>query len=81
MKTAADRSRQRSRKIIDEKREKSRAKSGSLQNTLTDPKGATFVIFKSYASTHVRKERLSPVSKARMETSQNRFAEKRGMPN
>ena len=40
--------RQRSRKIIEEKREKYRAKNGSLQNTLTDSKGTTFVILKNY---------------------------------
>ena len=43
---AADGGRQRSRKIINGKREKNRAKNGSLQNTSTDSKGTTFVILK-----------------------------------
>ena len=60
---AADGRRQRSRKIIDEKREKYRAKNGSLLNTLTDSKRAAFVILINHTSTPIRKERLSSTSK------------------
>ena len=80
VKRAVDGRRQRSRKIIDEKREKYRAKSGSLRNTSTDSKETTFVILINHASTPIRKERLSPTSKARREASRNRFVEKGGMP-
>ena len=66
---AADGRRQRSRKIIDEEREKYRAKNGSLRNTSTDSKGTAFVILKDRRSAPVRKERLSPTSKARREAS------------
>ena len=45
--------RQRSREIIDEWREKYRAKNGSLRNTSTDSKGTTFVILKNHASTPI----------------------------
>ena len=44
IKRAADGRRQKSRKIIDEEKEKYRAKNGSLGNTSTDSKGADFVI-------------------------------------
>ena len=80
IKRAADRRRQRGHKIIDEKREKYRAKNGSLQNTSTDSKGTTCVILKNHASAPIRKERLSPTSKARREASRNEFMEKGGMP-
>ena len=50
VKRAANGSRQRSQKIIDEEREKNRAKNGSLQNTSTDSKGAAFVILMNHAS-------------------------------
>ena len=76
-KKAADRREQRSRKIINEEREKYRAKNGSLRNT---SKGTTFVILKNHRSAPVRKERLSPTSKARREASRNEFVEKGGMP-
>ena len=76
VKRAADGRRQ---KIIDEEREKNRAKSGSLRNTSTDWKG-TFVILINHASALIRKERLSPASKARREASRNEFVEKGGMP-
>ena len=56
------------------------AKNGSLQNTSTDSKGTTFVILINHASTPIRKERLSPTSKARREASQNEFTEKSRMP-
>ena len=72
--------RQRSRKIIDEEREKCKAKNGSLRNTSTDSKGATFVILINHASVPIRKERLSPTSKARREASRNHFVEKGMMP-
>ena len=80
VKRAADGRRQRSRKIIDEDREKYRAKNGSLRNTSTDSKATTFVILINHASAPIRKERLSPTSKARKETSRNKFVEKGGMP-
>ena len=80
VKRAADGRRQRGRKVIDEEREKYRAKSGSLRNTSTDSKGTTIVILKNHTSAPVRKERLSPTSKARREASRNEFVEKTGMP-
>ena len=64
MNRAADGRRQRSRKIVDEEREKYRAKNGSLWNTSTDSKGTTFVILINHTSAPVRKKRLSPASKA-----------------
>ena len=72
--------RQRGWKIIDEEREKYRAKNGSLRNTSTDSKRTTFVILMNHASAPMRKERLSPTSKARREASRNEFMEKGGMP-
>ena len=45
-----------------------------------DSKGRTFVILKNHAGVPVRKERLSPTSKARREASRNEFVEKSGMP-
>ena len=62
------------------KREKYRAKSGFLQNTSTDLKGANLVILINYASAPVRQKRLSPTSKARREASRNEFMEKGEMP-
>ena len=79
-KKAADGRRKRSLKIINEEREKYRAKNRSLQNTSTDSKGTVFVILKNHTSAPIRKERLSPTSKARREASQNKFVEKSGMP-
>ena len=79
VKRAADGRRQRSRKIIDEEREKYRAKNGSLRNTSTDSKAATFVILTNHASVPIRKERLSPTSKARRKASRNELMEKGGM--
>ena len=38
------------------------------------------MILKNHASAPIRKERLSPTSKARRETSRNKFVEKGGMP-
>ena len=61
------------------KREK-RTKNESLQNTSTDSKGVTFVILINHASAPIRKERLSPTSKARREASRNEFMEKGGVP-
>ena len=80
VKKAADRRRQRSKEIIDEEREKYRAKNGSLRNTSTHSRTATFVILINHVSAPIRKERLSPTSKARREASQNEFMEKGGMP-
>ena len=62
------------------KREKNSAKNGSLRYTLTDLKGATFVILINHASAPIRKDRLSPTSKARREANRNEFVEKGGMP-
>ena len=80
IKIAADGRRQRGWKIINEEREKNKARNGSLQNTSTDSKETTFVILIDHRSTPVRKERLSPTSKARREASRNQFVEKGGMP-
>ena len=77
---AADGTRQRSRKIIGEKKEKYWAKNGFLRNTLTDSKGTTFAILINDASAPIRKERLSPTSKARREASGNEFVEKGRAP-
>ena len=79
MKRVPDGRKQRSREIIDEEREKYRAKNGSLRNTTTDSKGTTFVILINHASASVSKERLSPMSKARREASRNEFMEKGGV--
>ena len=80
VKRAAYGRRQRGRKIINEEREKYRAKNGSLRNTSADSKGAAFVILKNHRSAPIRKKRLSPASKARREASRNEFMEKGGMP-
>ena len=80
VKRAADERRQRNRKIIDEEREKNRAKNGSLRNTSTDSKGMTFVILIDHASAPIKKERLCPTMKARREASQSEFLEKGGIP-
>ena len=77
---AADGRRQRSRKIINEETEKYRAKNGYLRNTLMDSKGTAFVILINHASVPIRRERLSPTSKARREVSRNEFIVKGGMP-
>ena len=45
-----------------------------------DSKGTTSLILINHANVPVRKERLSPTSKARREASQNQFVEKGGMP-
>ena len=81
VKRAADGRRQRCRKIINEEREKYRAKNASLRNTSsTDSKETTFVILIYHTSAPVRKERLRPTSKARTEASRNEFVEKAEMP-
>ena len=67
--------------MIDEKREKYRAKNGSLRNTSTSLKEATFVISKNYVSAPITKQRLSQTSKASREASRNEFMEKGNMPN
>ena len=79
VKRAADGRRQRSRKIINEEREKYRAKNGSLWNTSTDSKATTIVILINHTSAPIRKKRLSPTSKARREASRNEFVEKGSM--
>ena len=63
------------------KREKYRAKNRSLRNTSTESKGTAFVILIKHASALIRKERLSPTSKARREARRNEFMKKGGMPN
>ena len=80
VKGAADGRRQRGRKIIDEEREKYRAKNGSLRNTSMDSKKAAFVILINHTSAPIRKERLSSTSKARREDSRNKWVEKGRMP-
>ena len=45
-----------------------------------DSKGTTSVILINHRSAPIRKERLSPRSKARRKASQNQFVEKGGMP-
>ena len=52
------------------------AKNGSLRNVSKDSKGMTFVILKNHESVPIRKEILSPTSKARREASRNEFVEK-----
>ena len=79
IKRAADGRRQRSRKIIDGKREKYKAKNGSLRSTSRDSKGMAFVFLINHESASIGKDRLSPTSKARRETSRNQFVEKDGM--
>ena len=79
-KRAADGRKQRNQKIIHDEREKYRAKNKLLQNTLMDTKRVTFLILKHHTSTPIRKERWSPMSKARREASRNQFVEKRRMP-
>ena len=69
VKRAACGRRQRSRKVINEEREKYRAKNGSLRNTSTDSKATTFVILIDHTSAPIRKKRVSPTSKARREAS------------
>ena len=80
VKRAADGRRQRGRKIINEEREKYRAKNGSLRNTSTDSKRATLVILINHASLPIRKERMSPTSKARRKASRNEFMGMGGVP-
>ena len=45
-----------------------------------DSKGMAFVILKDHRSVPIRKEILSPSSKARREASRNKFVEKGRMP-
>ena len=80
IKRAADRRRKRGRKIIDEEREEYTAKNRSLLNTLMYSKETTFVILINHTSMPIRKKRLSPMSNARREVSQNEFVEKGRMP-
>ena len=46
------------KKIIDEKREKCRAKNGFLRNTSTNSKRATFVNFEKHQRAACQKERI-----------------------
>ena len=46
-------------------------RTGQERNSSTDSKGAAFVILINHASVLIRKERLSPTSKARSEASRN----------
>ena len=78
VKRAADGRRQRGQKIINEKREKYRAKNESLWNTLTDSKGTTFVILINHASAPIRKIESDKQSKEGGQP--NRFVEKGGVP-
>ena len=67
------------REIIYEKKEKNRAKNGSLRNTRntsTGLKEATFAILINYASAYIRKKRLSLSNKAIRKGSQNKFVKK-----
>ena len=66
--------------MIDKKREKYRAKNGSLQNTSTDSNGQTFVILINHANAPIRKERLTPTSKARREAYRNELMQKGRVP-
>ena len=72
IKRAADKRRQKSREIIDEKREKYRARSGFERSDFCD-------FDKHPASAPIRMERLSPRSKASGE-ARNKFVEKGGVP-
>ena len=76
----AEEGREAGRSLMQEEREKHRAKNGSLRNTSTDSKGAAFVILKDHTSAPIRKKRLSPTSKARREASRNQFVVKGRMP-
>ena len=63
------------------KREKSTGpRTDLLRNTSTDSKGTVFVILINHTNAPIRKERLSPTSKARREASRNQFVEKGEMP-
>ena len=66
--------------IDEEKRKYDLAKNGSLRNTWTESKRAIFLILKNHGSASIRKQRLSPTSKARKEASRNKFVEKGKMP-
>ena len=61
-----------------EKREKYRAKNGSLGNTSMDSKETTIVILINHASTPIKKERLSPMGKARREASRIELPKREG---
>ena len=61
-------------------KKKNKTKNGSLLNTSTHSKGATFLILINLASAPIRKERLSPTSKAKREASRNKFVKKGGVP-
>ena len=73
VKRTPDGKRQRDWMIINEEREKYRAKNRSLRNPSTDSKGTVFVILINHRSAPIRKKGLSPTSKARSEASRNEF--------
>ena len=58
IKRTADGRRKRCRKVIDLKREKYRAKNGSMRNASTDLKGATFVTLKTQHKRTYQKGKL-----------------------
>ena len=63
------------------KREKStRPRTDPCRTPRWTRKGMTFVILVNHRSAPIRKERLSPTSKAKREASRNEFVEKGGMP-
>ena len=80
VKRAADGRRQRSRKIIDEDREKYMAKNGSFRNTSTDSKERLLWFWYTTQARLLEKKRLSPTSKARRKATRNEFVKKGGMP-
>ena len=61
------------------KRKKSTGPRTDPCGTPTDLKGVAFVVLIDHTSAPIRKERLSPTSKARREASRNQFVEKSGM--
>ena len=78
VKRAADGRRQRSRKVINEKR-KVQGQKRILAEHLDRLERNGFVILINHRSAPIRKERLSSTSKARTEASRNQFVEKGGM--
>ena len=73
IKRAADGKTHGTRKIIDKMREKYRAKNRFLRNTSSHSKPMTFVILINHTSAPIRKTRYSPTSRAKWETSRNKF--------
>ena len=71
VKTAADGRSQKSRKMIDKKREKEQGQEHILVEHLDGLEKNDFVILINHASAPIRRERLSSTSKARREASRN----------